>query len=209
MTIKVCGLRTADEIQDTLEAGADLVGLVHHEPSPRHLTWDAIGTLLASTGCGERAVVVTVDPDPAHLAERCRELGIGAVQLCGDEDPAAFQEFPARVLRRVGVDERGAAELEAWSGIASAFVLDHPSAAGGTGRAVDPALARDLCARARCLLAGGLAPDSVAGAVRAAGAAGADASSGLERAPGQKDMELVRAFVDAARGALVGMEADA
>ena len=209
MTIKVCGLRTADEVRDTLQAGADLVGLVHHEPSPRHLGWDAIGKLLASTGCGERAVLVTVDPDPVRLAEHCRELGIGAVQLCGDEVPAAFRDFPTRVLRRVGVDERGAAELEAWSGIASAFVLDHPSAAGGTGRGVDPDLARELCGRARCLLAGGLAPDSVAGAVRAAGAAGADASSRLESAPGQKDMALVRAFVEAARGALGGMEADA
>ncbi|MDA0948726.1 MAG: phosphoribosylanthranilate isomerase [Planctomycetota bacterium] len=207
MTVKVCGLRTPEEVACALEAGADLVGFVHHPPSPRHLDWDALAEVLRVSGAASRAVLVTVDASPEPLAARSLELGVAAVQLCGSEDPAAFSAFPVRVLRRLAVAPGAAEEARAWSATAEVFVLDHPSGAGGTGLAVDLDEARALCAQLPCLVAGGLTPESVGAVLRATGARGADASSGLEAAPGVKDARRVRAFVTAARAALGEVQA--
>lgn len=202
MTVKVCGLRTPAEVTCALEAGADLVGFVHHPPSPRHLEWEALAEVVRASSAASRAVLVTVDADPEVLRARCRELGLAAVQLCGSEDPRAYAGFPARILRRLAVAPGSSQEARAWAGTAEAFVLDHPSAAGGTGLAVELNQARELCAEHPCLVAGGLTPDSVGAVLRATGARGADASSGLEAAPGVKDPARVRAFVSEALAAL-------
>ena len=207
MTVKVCGLRTPAEVTCALEAGADLVGFVHHPPSPRHLDWEALAEVLQETGAASRAVLVTVDPAPEELAARCLALGVAAVQLCGREDPAAFAAFPARILRRLAVAPGADEEARAWGAAAEAFVLDHPSGAGGTGLSVDLDEARALCRRLPCLIAGGLTPESVGAVLRATGARGADASSGLEAAPGVKDPSRVQAFVTAARAALEEVQA--
>jgi phosphoribosylanthranilate isomerase len=124
------------------------------------------------------------------------------VQLCGSERASDWAGFVALVLRRVAVDAGAQAEIAAWKGIAHGFVLVHPSSAGGSGRAVDAALAAELARNAPCLLAGGLAADNVADRVQAVRPHGVDASSRLESAPGTKDPARVRSFVDAARTAL-------
>ena len=67
MTVKVCGLRTPAEVTCALEAGADLVGFVHHPPSPRHLEWEALAEVVRASGAASRAVLVTVDADPEAL----------------------------------------------------------------------------------------------------------------------------------------------
>ena len=131
-----------------------------------------------------------------------RASGASCAQLCGDEDPQAFCELDAPILRRLAVDASAFAELDRWRDVAQGFVLDHPAAAGGTGRAVELELAAELAAQAPCLLAGGLDPDNVAERVRRVRPAGVDASSRLERTPGEKDPERVARFVEAAATAL-------
>jgi phosphoribosylanthranilate isomerase len=106
------------------------------------------------------------------------------------------------VLRRIGVTETAERELDAWREVASGFVLDHPSAAGGTGLGVDLARAARLASLAPCLLAGGLDAGNVAERIAAVLPFGVDASSRLELAPGRKDHARVAAFVQRAHNAL-------
>lgn len=200
--VKVCGLRGAADLLAALEAGADAVGFVFHEASPRALREEDAPSLAGLVPAQVLAVAVFVDAAPDVALERAQRIGARAVQLCGAERPADWRGFPLPILRRLAVAPRAAEDLAAWDGVAGAFVLDHPQAPGGSGRAVDWELAAQLAAHAPCLLAGGLDEHNVAAAVRAVRPAGVDASSRLESAPGRKDEARVRAFVAAARRAL-------
>ncbi len=202
--VKVCGLARPADAALAYTAGADAFGVVHHAPSPRSLDAVAAREVVAELPFGAPAVAVLVDRTPEEAQAFATAAGVAAVQLCGAERAADFAGFPLPLLRRIGVGPGAEEEMAAWSG-AAAFVLDHPSSAGGSGRAVDFGRAAALVAAAGatpCLLAGGLGPDNVAAAVAAVRPHGVDASSRLEAAPGCKDPVLVRAFVAAASAAL-------
>ncbi|HVS18678.1 MAG TPA: phosphoribosylanthranilate isomerase [Planctomycetota bacterium] len=205
--IKVCGLRDLSAARAALEAGADALGLVHHAASPRHVAPDAARALIAALDTDALCVGVLLDLDPRDALQLARAMGVGALQLCGSEDPRDWGDFELPLLRRLAVDASGERELERWRGVAAGFVLDHPAVPGGGGRAVDLAQAARLARLAPCLLAGGLDRDSVAAAVAAVRPAGVDASSRLESAPGVKDVARVRAFVRAAGAALAEVTA--
>ncbi len=201
---KVCGLTRQADIAMVARAGADLVGLVSYPASPRHLV-DMVIVALANSirEADAQSVLVTVDADRAATDKLVHEAQLDAVQLSGDERPGDWRGVSYGLLRRVGVDADARAEIEAWKGIANAFVLDHPASAGGSGRSVDLGVARELSTAAPCLLAGGLTADSACfkppGPARTNGAfRGFDASSRLERIPGVKDPELVERFITAA-----------
>jgi phosphoribosylanthranilate isomerase len=148
-------------------------------------------------------VGVFVDASRAEVEAAVARAGFAAVQLCGAEQPADFAGLPFPVWRRVPCDPlAGAAEIARWRAIAGLFVLDHPSAPGGSGRTPAPEVARRLAALAPCLLAGGLDAGNVAALAAVAAPHGVDASSRLESAPGRKDPALVKRFVAAARAAL-------
>jgi len=201
--VKVCGITRRQDLLLALEAGADAVGFVEEPRSPRAVEAATVaGILAAASGRAFTAVGVFVDRDPAQVAAWAGEAGVGAVQLCGSQEPSDWKAFPLPILRRLAVAPGAEAELQAWKGVAASFVLDHPSAAGGSGRLVEPARAARLAAEAPCLLAGGLEAANVSAAVRCIRPAGVDASSQLESAPGIKDPERVRAFVNAALAAL-------
>lgn len=203
--VKVCGLTHADDVDVALDAGADALGFVHHPASPRHVPATALDPLLAQVGARALRVLVVAGAPRAEVDALLAEHDVDALQLCGDEAVDDARGLAVPVLRRLGVDATARAELDRWRDVAALFVLDHPAAPGGTGRLVDPAVAAALAARAPCLLAGGLDAHNVAAAVARTGVLGADASSRLERSPGRKDPDAVRAFVRAARAAL-GME---
>jgi len=199
---KVCGVRRGAEALAVITAGGDALGLVSHRPSPRHVELDDAATIVSLLPEGVLAVLVVVDATPVDLERAARAVGAGAVQLCGAERAEDWHAFPLPILRRLAVEDGAERELERWLGVASGFVLDHPAAAGGTGRTVDLDLAARLAARAPCLLAGGLEASCVASAIERVRPAGVDASSRLESAPGVKDLARIAAFVRAARAAL-------
>ncbi|MFQ5749883.1 MAG: N-(5'-phosphoribosyl)anthranilate isomerase [Planctomycetota bacterium] len=201
--VKVCGITRREDLLLALDAGADAVGFVAEPRSPRAVEAAAASRILAAaSGRAFAAVGVFVDRDPAPVAAWAREAGVGAVQLCGREQPADWKGFPLPILRRIAVAPEAPRELEAWKDLGAGFVLDHPSGAGGTGRSVDPDFAGRLASLAPCILAGGLEAASVTAAVRRIRPAGVDASSRLESAPGIKDPARVHAFVNAALAAL-------
>ena len=200
--IKVCGMTRGTDVRAALAAGADGLGFVCHRPSPRNLAAEEARRLIAPVGDGATSVLVVVDATPEEGRALLQATGAGALQLCGDQRPADWSGFPWPLLRRVAVEDGAAQEMDAWSGLALGFVLDHPSGPGGSGHSVDLERAAALAARGPCLLAGGLGPTDVAQRVAAVRPLGVDASSRLEARPGEKDPDVVRAFVQAARSAL-------
>ncbi|NQU50771.1 MAG: phosphoribosylanthranilate isomerase [Planctomycetes bacterium] len=203
--IKVCGLARVKDAQHAMQVGAEALGVVQYPPSPRSVDAATAAKIfaVAKPNILTVAVLVNLSPDDAFAwAETSKAK---AVQLCGTELAAEWRDFPLPILRRIGVDQTGVEEMAAWSGVASGFVLDHPSSAGGSGQTVDYALAAELCERAACLLAGGLHGGNVAEAVAQVQPAGVDASSRLEDAPGRKNFELTSQFVQNAQLAFAAL----
>lgn len=195
--IKVCGVTALEDVERSFEDGLDAIGLVRWPGSPRFLSAAAAETLADSLPSGVLAVEVLVDATPDDVSSWA-----GAVQLCGGEAPEPWFDFRVPILRRLPVAPGAEVVIEAWSGVAAAFVLDHPSSPGGSGKTIDTELATQLSRLAPCFLAGGLDDTNVAERVRAVRPAGVDASSRLESTPGRKDSARVVAFVREARSAL-------
>lgn len=200
--VKVCGITREGDLAAAIDAGASAIGFVEYPASPRAVTRERARALIDVIAGRVASVAVLVDRDPDFAAAWMRASGATMVQLCGSERPDAWKGFDFPILRRVGADADAEAEIAAWQGIASAFVLDHPSAPGGTGLGVDGPRAAILARLAPCLLAGGLDENNVDERVREVLPCGVDASSRLEISPGIKDPARVAAFVRAASGTL-------
>ena len=203
--VKVCGLTRPGDIELAARVGADAFGVVEYPRSPRAVDAERAADLIAKLGQRGMAVAVMVDAEPRAASAWLERSGAHALQLCGAESPRDWSDFSWPLLRRVAVGPGAAEEIEVWRDVALAFVLDHPSAPGGSGRDVDLTLAAELSLAAPCLLAGGLDGDNVAARVARVRPAGVDASSRLESAPGRKDAARVERFVGAARRALEGL----
>ncbi|MCO4769741.1 MAG: phosphoribosylanthranilate isomerase [Deltaproteobacteria bacterium] len=213
MILKLCGFTRPAQAALAGELGATHVGAVLWERSRRGVSDEgqARDIFAAARGAGACPVAVVVDhADPAGLAAR---VGASVLQLHGAETPAVGAALAAGGLSfwralRVGGGRSGEAPLPWMQAGAEAIVLDAfvPGLPGGTGARVDDALARPIAAAHPVVLAGGLTPHNVAGAVAAVRPLGVDVASGIERTPGDKDEDLMRAFVMAARAALMTME---
>jgi phosphoribosylanthranilate isomerase len=201
--VKVCGITSVEDARAAVDAGCDALGFVEHTASPRAVIAERAREVVeAFDGRGVLTVAVVVDRAPDFALRWLDASGARAVQLCGAERARDWRGFPHLVLRRIAVDAHAEGELDAWRDIAAAFVLDHPSAAGGTGREVELELAAHIASLAPCLLAGGLDHQNVAARIAAVQPLGVDASSRLELTAGRKDRERVAAFVRNARAAL-------
>ncbi len=210
LIVKICGLRTAETMAAALDAGADMIGLVSFPPSPRHVDADAAAVLADQARGRAEIVLLTVDADDAALAALVTAIRPDWLQLHGRETPARVADvrrrFGLRVMKALGVREE--ADLAAAADFAAAdrllFDAKPPKDAtrpGGNGLSFDWRLLAKLDPRLRFMLSGGLDPATVAEAVRIARPLGVDVSSGVERAPGDKDPALIAAFVRAARAA--------
>jgi phosphoribosylanthranilate isomerase len=204
--VKICGLRDPDLVRFCAAEGADWIGFVFVEASPRHVTPEAAETLLLGVG---RAVPVAllVDPDDS-LIDRVTRTGIRVLQLHGSETPERVAEIKERtgceIWKALGVaaaeDLAGAGAFDA----ADRLLIDAkpPRGAdrtGGHGAAFDWTILEGWQPPRPWILAGGLTPENVAAAIAATGAPAVDVSSGVEKLRGLKDRERVRAFLRAAK----------
>jgi tryptophan synthase beta subunit len=198
--VKICGLTRLADAEVALEAGADALGMIFVEGTPRSVS-EAVAREISARAAG-RALRVGVfrDAPAARVRELVERVGLDAVQLHGDESPQYAAELGVPVIKTLAADDRVGAAAARYPGLD--LLLDHP-AGGGSGRSWDFARARALvaCGR-RVWLAGGLGPDNVGAAARAARPHAVDACSSMESAPGVKDARRIRAFVRAAREAL-------
>ena len=191
------------------EAGADWIGFVFFPPSPRYVTPAQAASLSARAPASDprgapQRVGLFVDPTDAEIDAALAALTLDALQLYVDAQRAAAvrARFGVPVWRAVGVALAG--DLPVALQGSDALLLDAKAPAatsrpGGNAQAFDWSLLAGWTAPGPWILAGGLTPANVAAAVRASGAAAVDVSSGVERAPGVKDPDLIRAFIAAAR----------
>ena len=210
-TIKICGLSTVEALRAALRAGADMIGFVFFERSPRFVALGRARELAAEARGRAKIVALGVDADDAALAAIVGGIAPDLLQLHGSESPERVAEirraFAVPVMKALGVAD--AADFDRaleYQDAADWLLIDAkpPTGAtrpGGHGVPFDWRLARGFAPKRPWLLSGGLDPANVGEAIALSGALGVDVSSGVESAPGVKDGERINAFVAAARAA--------
>ena len=199
--VKICGVRTREDVRAAVDAGADALGIMHYGPSPRHVEEPAaaqIVTWIHETGSA-LAVLVVFDMDAADAARMAQRIGADALQLHGHYERADFAAARAaapelKLWRAVSLAHDSYARAGAYGD--DLLLLDAP--APGAGQRWDQTQLHERD-RGPFVLAGGLTPDNVAQAAASSGAVGVDVSSGVESSRGVKDPELIRAFIEKAR----------
>jgi phosphoribosylanthranilate isomerase len=206
--VKVCGVRTASVAAAAVEEGADWIGLVFEPRSPRHATDDEARAVIAAVGGRADLIGVFVEPAAAQCDDAAHRYGLAAVQVHGEIDDRLPAVCAVPVIRGYNVRRADDAfTLQWWPDcLVLLDALPEPGELpGGTGRPLDHALAAEVARHRRIVLAGGLGAENVADAIASVRPFGVDASSGLERAPGEKDPALVRAYVRSARNAFASV----
>jgi len=201
--VKICGVTSVADARVAAEAGADMIGLMFYDGSPRHVTLAQAAEIARALPPFVLRVGVFVNPTEAQVLAAIAACGLSLLQFHGDEDSAFCTQFGVMSLKALRVrDAESLATLEQFH--TDAFLLDAYSQAGlgGTGEKFNWELA--LAAQQfgkPIFLAGGLTPANVGDAVRQVRPFAVDVSSGVEAAPGKKDAAKVRAFIQAVRAA--------
>lgn len=202
--IKICGITNSEDAMVAVSAGADAVGFVFYRKSPRYIEPTLARQIIMNLPPLVTPVGVFVNEDRQVVRNLMDDCGLAFAQLHGNETATYCQELGRPILKALRVKDRSAflalAEYRGRAGVRG-FVLDAFSdqAYGGTGLVIDWAVAAEAAKAANILLAGGLTPDNVGKAIQAVQPYGVDVSSGVEREPGKKDHEKVRAFIRAAK----------
>lgn len=211
--VKICGLKTEAALDTALEHGADYVGLVFHDTSPRNVDLETARALAQRARGRAKVVALLVDPDDSKLADVVAAVEPDVIQLHGSETPARVAEIAQRFSRPVmkAVKVACPADAEAARGYVgkAALILFDAKAPetqagalpGGNGVAFDWKALEGVRGEFAYMLAGGLTPINVAEAIRRTGADAVDVSSGVESAPGEKDADLIGRFLHAAKTA--------
>jgi phosphoribosylanthranilate isomerase len=211
LLVKICGLSTPEALDVALDAGADMVGFVFFAPSPRNLGYEAARVLGARVKGRALKVALTVDAvDDAH-ASIIEALQPDMLQLHGKETTDRVvmvrTRFGLPVMKALPIAERAdLSPIRLYAQVAERLIFDarpprEATRPGGLGQPFDWRLLEGIDPGVPFMLSGGLDAANVAEAVRVTRAGGVDVSSGVERAPGVKDPEKIRAFVRATRAA--------
>ncbi|MBH5322322.1 phosphoribosylanthranilate isomerase [Aurantiacibacter sediminis] len=206
--IKICGLSTPETVDAAVDAGATHIGLVHYEPSPRHVSIADAAKLRVRVPKNVKVVLLTVNMQPQPMSEALQEVQPDVLQMHGGE-PAEWlglikSKSSLEVWKAVGVKSRASLEqAERFVDAAHRLIYDAAPGAlpGGNGLLLDWRLLINYQHKLPWGLAGGLNAENVADAIRYTGAELVDASSGLESEPGVKDTAKIRAFCEAALAA--------
>jgi phosphoribosylanthranilate isomerase len=211
LLVKICGLNTPQALDVALDAGADQVGFVFFAPSPRNLGYDAARALGERVKGRAGKVALTVDASDDMLADIVEALHPDMLQLHGTESPervaAVRKRFGLPVMKALPIEDRASlAPIRLYDKVADKIIFDaraprEATRPGGLGKPFDWHLLEGVDPGIPFLLSGGLDVSNVADALAITRAPGVDVSSGVERAPGEKDPDKIRAFVRAARAA--------
>jgi phosphoribosylanthranilate isomerase len=211
LLVKICGLSTPDTLDTALDAGADMVGFVFFPPSPRHVGFDLARDLAARVEGRAQKVALTVDADDTMLERVVEALAPDMLQFHGRETPERVRSVKSRfglpVMKALPIEtEADLAAVGHCEGVADRLLFDarpprDATRPGGLGKAFDWHLLEHLDLAVPFMLSGGLDADNLAQALAITRAPGVDVSSGVERAPGVKDPDKIRAFIRAAREA--------
>jgi phosphoribosylanthranilate isomerase len=204
LRIKICGITNREDALAAVDAGADALGFVFVEPSPRWISPDVAASIIRDLPPLISKVGVFVNAPPSFVTQAVVTAGLDVLQFHGEESPEYCRGFPSlpkiKAFRIQGPETLPALRSYA----TAAWLLDSydPRQRGGTGRAMNWDLAVEARGMGRpIILAGGLTPANVAEAVRRVRPYAVDVSSGVETTPGRKDGEKLRQFVAWAREA--------
>ncbi len=210
--VKICGLSTPETVDAAVAAGADFIGLVFFPQSPRNVSLEQAAALAERARGKARIVALVVDADDALLTAIAKTVRPDFIQAHGGESPARVTEIErltgCPVIKAIRVRDAGDIAAAAQFSTAASLILYDAKAPetlgnalpGGNGHAFDWGLLEGE-SRPAFMLAGGLSAENVAEAIRVTGAPMVDVSSGVESAPGVKDLGLIRKFIEAAKRA--------
>jgi phosphoribosylanthranilate isomerase len=206
--IKICGLSTPAAIESAAQHGATHIGLVHFEKSPRHVSLEQAATLRQQTPPNVKVVLLLVNAEPGLTQTALDRVRPDVVQFHGTETPEWLnlvrQHSDAHIWKAIGLNNRQTlVNADRYDDVVDRVLYDAPAQAlpGGTGTRVDWSLLQNFDHRIPWGLAGGLDPDNVGEALRQTKAPLVDVSSGVESAPGVKDVDKIAAFCKAVRDA--------
>ena len=205
--IKICGLKTPEAVERAVRRGATHIGFIFFEKSPRNIEPDIAGKLADPVRGSVKIVAVTVNANNDELDEIIDLLKPDILQLHGSESPERVLSVKALyglpVMKVFSIrDADDLAKIDPYIGIADSFLFDAKAPAGselpgGNGVSFDWSVLHSLDEGVNYMLSGGLNADNVAEALAKTGAGGLDVSSGVESAPGVKDLARIDAFFDA------------
>jgi phosphoribosylanthranilate isomerase len=202
--VKICGITNVADGLAAAEAGADMIGLMLYEKSPRHVSLKTATEIARAVPPFVMKVGVFVNPSEELVMRTIGECGLSLLQFHGDETPEFCTQFGVMSMKAFRIrDAETLKELPKYQ--TDAYLLDaySPEARGGTGEKFNWDLAVEAQKFGKPIfLAGGLTPENVAEAVRKVQPFGVDVSGGVESAPGKKDVAKVKAFIQAARESL-------
>jgi phosphoribosylanthranilate isomerase len=209
LIVKICGLATPETLDAALDAGADMVGFVFFPPSPRHLAFETARVLAGRVRGRAQKVALTVDAEEKFLQSVVEALRPDMLQLHGVESTDRVESlrstFGLPVMKAVPIAVKDdLARVATYAAVADRLLFDaraprDATRPGGLGNTFDWRLLQDVKPGVPFMLSGGLDADNVGEALRITRASGIDVSSGVERAPGVKDPDKIRAFIRAAR----------
>jgi len=199
--VKICGITNAPDALAAVEAGADALGFMFYEKSPRHISIPDAARVIRELPPFIMKVGVFVDASEDLVMRAIGDCGLNLLQFHGNESPEYCTQFGLMSMKALRI--RDAESLKALSDYSTdAFLLDAYVAdkLGGTGEKFNWHLAIEAKKSGKLIfLAGGLTPENVAEAVKRVQPFGVDVSSGVEAQPGKKDRDKVRAFIQAAK----------
>lgn len=211
LLVKICGLRSHEAVDVALDAGADQVGFVFFAPSPRNLAYGAARALGERVKGRAEKVALTVDATDKMLGEIVEAVRPDMLQLHGSETPervvAVRTRFGLPVMKALPIEDRASlSSIRLYANVADKIIFDaraprDATRPGGLGKPFDWRLLKGVDPGIPFMLSGGLDVGNVADALSITRAPGVDVSSGVERIPGEKDPDKIRAFVRAARQA--------
>jgi phosphoribosylanthranilate isomerase len=219
LMVKICGLKTLEALDVALESGADMVGFVFFPPSPRHLAYETARALGERVKGRAGKVALTVDATDETFDALIAALKPDLLQLHGSEPPERVAmvrtRFGLPVMKALPIAERAdLARIDLYKKVADRILFDarapqDATRPGGLGTPFDWTLLKGIDPGIPFMLSGGLDAGNVAEALRITRAGGVDVSSGVERAPGEKDPDKIRAFIRAARAAEAALAVNA
>lgn len=208
--IKICGVKTPDILEHVIAEGADMVGFVHFEKSPRHLPFADITDLVAQAGERIETTILLVDPDNDTVTVAV-DTGAQWLQLHGSEPKGRVADIRERsglkIIKALPIgDKNDVRQVPAYRPVSDRLILDarpprDATRPGGLGTVFDWSLLESLDPAVRFMLSAGLDSDNVARAVKILKPFGLDVSSGVEREKGVKDAGLISLFISRAREA--------
>lgn len=206
--VKICGLSTPETITTAITHGTDFIGLVFYPPSPRHVEIEVAKYLASQIPDEIKIVGLFVNPDNQTLQEVLNEVPLSMIQLHGSETPERVQEikenFNLPIIKALAIETPDDLEkTKEYERIVDWFLFDAKPTTlpGGNGEAFDWTIMKDFQSNTPWFLAGGLTPENVSKALKITNAPAVDVSSGVEGAPGLKDMQKIRSFISAVKQA--------